>query len=75
MISRLTDQKGFDLIAAAADELMALDASWVMLGSGEREYEDLVAHAWRRAIRSGCRPRSGSRSGSRTGSKPAPTCS
>ena len=44
LVSRLTDQKGFDLIAAAADELMSLDATWVMLGSGERRYEDL----WRR---------------------------
>jgi starch synthase len=41
MVSRLTDQKGFDLVAAAADELMSLDAAWVMLGSGERRYEDL----------------------------------
>ena len=41
MISRLTFQKGFDLVAAAAGELMSLDASWVMLGSGDREYEDL----------------------------------
>jgi len=41
LVSRLTDQKGFDLLAAAADELMSLDASWVMLGSGERRYEDL----------------------------------
>jgi len=40
LVSRLTDQKGFDLIAAAADELMSLDASWVMLGSGEQRYED-----------------------------------
>jgi len=39
MVSRLTDQKGFDLIAAAAQELMALDAAWVMLGSGDRRYE------------------------------------
>jgi len=44
LISRLTYQKGFDLLAAVTDELMSLDASWVMLGSGEREYEDL----WRR---------------------------
>lgn len=44
LISRLTDQKGFDLIAAASDDLMALDATWVMLGSGERRYED----RWRR---------------------------
>jgi len=41
LISRLTLQKGFDLIAAAADDLMALDAVWVLLGSGDREYEDL----------------------------------
>lgn len=41
LVSRLTDQKGFDLIAAAADQLMTLDASWVLLGSGERRYEDL----------------------------------
>ena len=42
LISRLTDQKGFDLIGAAADRLMALDAAWVMLGSGEQHYE----HQW-----------------------------
>jgi starch synthase len=41
LVSRLTDQKGFDLISAAIDDLMALDAAWVMLGSGERRYEDL----------------------------------
>ena len=41
LISRLTYQKGFDLIAAAIDELMLLDVSWVMLGSGDREYEEM----------------------------------
>ncbi len=41
LISRLTDQKGFDLIAAAAGDLMRLDAAWVLLGSGEARYEDL----------------------------------
>ena len=41
IISRLTDQKGFDLIAAAAADLMSLDARWVMLGSGDSWYEDL----------------------------------
>ena len=41
LISRLTDQKGFDLIASAAADLMAMDATWVMLGSGERRYEEL----------------------------------
>ena len=43
LVSRLTDQKGFDLIAAASGELRSLDAAWVMLGSGERRYEDFWA--------------------------------
>jgi starch synthase len=41
LISRFTHQKGLDLLAAATDELMSVDAAWVMLGSGNREYEDL----------------------------------
>jgi starch synthase len=41
LISRLVDQKGFDLIAELAEELPRLDASFVLLGSGERRYEDL----------------------------------
>jgi starch synthase len=40
LVSRLTDQKGFDLLTEASDELMRLDAAWVMLGSGERRYEE-----------------------------------
>ena len=44
LISRLTTQKGFDMIAGAIDPLMRLEATWVMLGSGDREYEEL----WRR---------------------------
>jgi starch synthase len=40
LISRLTDQKGFDLLLASTADLMALDATWVMLGSGESRYED-----------------------------------
>jgi starch synthase len=42
VISRLTHQKGFDLVGVAADHLMSLDASWVMLGSGEPHYERLL---------------------------------
>jgi starch synthase len=42
LISRLTDQKGFDLIAAASAQLMSLDAMWTMLGSGERRFEDTL---------------------------------
>jgi starch synthase len=41
MVSRLVDQKGFDLIAELADELPRLDATFLLLGSGERRYEDL----------------------------------
>jgi starch synthase len=42
MVSRLTDQKGFDLIMAAPGALMALDAAWVVLGNGERRYEEAL---------------------------------
>jgi starch synthase len=41
MISRMVDQKGFDLIAKIADELPRLDAAFVVLGTGEAKYEEL----------------------------------
>ncbi len=41
LISRMVDQKGFDLLADIADELPRLGAAVVLLGSGERRYEDL----------------------------------
>jgi starch synthase len=41
MVSRMTDQKGFDLIAALADDLPRLDARFVILGTGEPRYQDL----------------------------------
>jgi starch synthase len=41
IVTRLTHQKGCDLVAAAADRLMDLDANWVMLGSGDAWCEDL----------------------------------
>ncbi len=41
LISRLVDQKGFDLLAALADELPRLGATITLLGAGERRYEDL----------------------------------
>lgn len=40
LISRLTDQKGFDLLAAAGKDLMTPEATWVMLGSGDAHHED-----------------------------------
>ena len=58
MVSRLVDQKGFDLITPAADDLLRLDAVYVLLGSGDRRYEELwqslaAAHPDRIAVRIG----------------------
>jgi starch synthase len=44
IVTRLTHQKGCDLVAAAADRLMRFDAAWVMLGSGDAWCEDLWRH-------------------------------
>jgi starch synthase len=41
IVSRFARQKGFDLIAGVAEELMAMDLYIVALGTGEPEYEDL----------------------------------
>jgi starch synthase len=41
MVSRMVDQKGLDLITALADDLPRLDASWVILGTGDARYEDM----------------------------------
>jgi len=38
IISRLADQKGFDLIAAIMEEMMALGLQFVLLGTGEEKY-------------------------------------
>jgi starch synthase len=38
-ISRLTEQKGFDLVTALADQLGALDIQYVVLGSGDHALE------------------------------------
>jgi starch synthase len=41
LISRMVDQKGFDLIAALAERLPSLDAAFVVLGTGDARYQDL----------------------------------
>ena len=45
MISRLVYQKGFDLFAEVIDELPTLGATFVVLGTGEPQYEEM----WRAA--------------------------
>jgi starch synthase len=45
MISRLTSQKGFDLVEVILDELIQSDLQMTLLGSGEARYEELFAAA------------------------------
>lgn len=44
IVSRMVSQKGFDLIAEVADQLMELNAQWIVLGSGEEKYENLFRY-------------------------------
>ncbi len=41
VISRLADQKGFDLLAEIIEDLFGLDVGFVLLGTGEQKYHDL----------------------------------
>jgi starch synthase len=43
MVSRMVDQKGLDLLAQAAEELPGLDATFVIVGTGEPRYEEMWA--------------------------------
>jgi starch synthase len=43
IVSRFADQKGFDLIAEQAHELMKEDLVLVVLGTGDRKYEKLFS--------------------------------
>lgn len=44
IVSRLTDQKGFDLIAYVMDELCHDNIQLVVLGTGEERYENMFRH-------------------------------
>jgi starch synthase len=41
LISRMVDQKGFDLMAALADDFTRLEAFFVVLGTGEARYQSM----------------------------------
>ncbi|MBR4622039.1 MAG: glycogen synthase GlgA [Ruminococcus sp.] len=48
IVSRLTDQKGFDLIAYMMEKLCGQDIQLVVLGTGDAKYEDMFRHfAWK----------------------------
>ena len=48
MVTRMTAQKGFDLVECVLDELMDQDMAFVLLGTGDAEYEDFMRGAeWR----------------------------
>ena len=48
IVSRLTDQKGFDLIDCVLDELCQDAIQIVALGTGEARYENMFRHyAWK----------------------------
>lgn len=44
LVSRLTDQKGLDLISYVMDELCQEDIQFVVLGTGEERYENMFRH-------------------------------
>ena len=44
IVSRLVDMKGIDLISHIIDELMQLDIQIIVLGTGDKKYEELFKH-------------------------------
>ena len=48
IVSRLTDQKGFDLIAYMMEEMCQNDIQFVVLGTGDEKYENMFRYfAWK----------------------------
>ena len=48
MVSRMTRQKGFSLIGETIDAILAQDVLFVLVGTGDREFEDQMRAAERR---------------------------
>ena len=73
MVTRMTDQKGFDLVERVLDEMLDFDIRFLLLGSGAGEYEQFMREAEARHRGRVCAYIATMRS-SRTGSTPARTC-
>ncbi|MBN2417823.1 MAG: glycogen synthase GlgA [Deltaproteobacteria bacterium] len=48
MVSRIDKQKGLDMILAVLDDIIALGAGFVLLGSGDKNIEDAMINAAKR---------------------------
>ncbi len=49
LTSRLTDQKGFDILVSVIEPLLAhVDSQWVIMGTGDQRYHDFLADLQRR---------------------------
>jgi starch synthase len=48
IVSRLAEQKGFDLLAAAIEEIAGLDLQIAVLGKGQQRYHDMFQYMARR---------------------------
>jgi starch synthase len=44
MVTRLTKQKGFDLVKRVLEEVLSNDVQVIVLGTGEKEFEDFFRH-------------------------------
>jgi starch synthase len=44
MVTRLVDQKGVDLLVHVMEEILELDVQMVILGTGERDYEEMLGY-------------------------------
>lgn len=52
IVSRLAYQKGFDIVGQAIQQIVDQDMTLIVLGSGEKQYEDMFNHfAWARPDR------------------------
>ena len=44
MVTRLVDQKGLDLVAHVMEEILQMELQFVVLGTGDARYENMLKH-------------------------------